>query len=115
MHGIPRGHLNYYILSKAGIFIAILHRKMTRISQPLHIVGNPRDYQQQLYVIVNMSSMRLSSSATAEKSFQVTEISDNLEIAGDSLSRVTVEICDFSQSQNKVIVRNCKTALIVVG
>lgn len=85
---------------------------MMGISQPLHIVGNPRKYQQQMYITVSMSSMRLSSSATAQKSFQVTEISDNLEIIGDS-SKATVEICDFSQSK-KMVVRNCKTELIAV-
>lgn len=87
---------------------------MMGISQPLHIVGNPREYQQQVYITVRMSSMRLSSSATAQQSFQVTEISDNLEIIGDS-SKATVQICDFSQSKNKMVVRNCKTELIVVG
>lgn len=83
MRGSPRGHLDYYILSKEGIFIAILFRKVTGISQPLHIFGNLREYQQQLYITVNMSSLRLRSSAAAVKSFHVTEISDNLEIVGD--------------------------------
>lgn len=54
---------------------------MTGILQTLHIVRNPTEYQQ--HIMVNMSNMRLSS-ATAEKSFQVTEISVNLEIMGDS-------------------------------
>lgn len=81
MHGSPRGHLNYYLLSKAGIFIAILFRKMTGILQPLYIVRNPSEYQP--HIMVNMSSMSLSS-ATAEKTFQVTEISVSLEIMGDS-------------------------------
>jgi len=55
-----------------------------RISQPLHVVGDLREYQQQLYIAVNMSNMRLSSAAAVEKSFQATEISDNLKIVNDS-------------------------------
>lgn len=40
-----------------------------------------REHQQQLYTMVHISSMRLSSTV-AEKSFQVTEISASLKIMG---------------------------------
>lgn len=44
-----------------------------------------REHQQHLYITMHISSMRLSSAAAAEKSFQVTEISASLKIMSYSL------------------------------